>query len=163
LKNDWSSSAQYPMLQMQAEMAKHTAIGNHYIDGTVVTPEGKQVKLSSLIKKGEYTMLEFWASWCRPCRQEIPHLKKVHEKYKDFNIISISVDERDADWKKAMAKEGMTWTQVRNPEGFGGMVMGEYGINGIPACLILDKDGNFYKTNMRGAYLDAFLFDYYKK
>ena len=52
LKNDWSSSAQYPMLQMQAEMAKHTAIGNHYIDGTVVTPEGKQVKLSSLIKKG---------------------------------------------------------------------------------------------------------------
>lgn len=151
------------MLQMQAEMAKHTAIGNHYIDGTVVTPEGKQVKLSSLIKKGEYTMLEFWASWCRPCRQEIPHLKKVHEKYKDFNIISISVDERDADWKKAMAKEGMTWTQVRNPEGFGGMVMGEYGINGIPACLILDKDGNFYKTNMRGAYLDAFLFDYYKK
>lgn len=163
LKNDWSSSAQYPMLQMQAEMAKHTAIGNYYIDGTVVTPEGKQVKLSSLIKKGEYTMLEFWASWCRPCRQEIPHLKKVHEKYKDFNIISISVDERDADWKKAMAKEGMTWTQVRNPEGFGGMVMGEYGINGIPACLILDKDGNFYKTNMRGAYLDAFLFDYYKK
>ena len=57
----------------------------------------------------------------------------------------------------------MTWTQVRNPEGFGGMVMGEYGIKGIPACLILDKDGNFYKTNMRGAYLDAFLYDYYKK
>lgn len=163
LKNDWSNSPQYPMLQAQSEMAKHTAVGNRFIDGTLLTPQGKQVKLSSLIKKGEYTMLEFWASWCHPCRQEIPHLKEVHEKYKDFNIVSISVDERDEDWKKAMAKEGMNWTQLRNPEGFGGMVMGEYGINGIPACLILDKNGNFYKTNMRGAFLDAFLYDYYKR
>ena len=64
---------------------------------------------------------------------------------------------------EAMEKEGMNWTQLRNPEGFGGMVMGEYGINGIPACLILDKNGNFYKTNMRGAFLDAFLYDYYKR
>ncbi len=163
LKSDWGSTPGFSMLQAQAEMAKHTAVGNPFIDGTLLTPEGKEVKLSSLVKKGEYTMLEFWASWCHPCRQEIPHLKKVHEKYKGFNIISISVDMQDADWKKAMDKEGMTWTQLRNPEGFGGMVMGEYGINGIPACIILDKDGNFYKTNMSGAYLDAFLYDYYKR
>ena len=62
LKNDWSNSPQYPMLQAQSEMAKHTAVGNRFIDGTLLTPQGKQVKLSSLIKKGEYTMLEFWAS-----------------------------------------------------------------------------------------------------
>ncbi len=163
LKSEWGSSPQFSMLEAQAEMAKHTAVGTPFIDGTLLTPDGKEVKLSSLVKKGEYTMLEFWASWCHPCRQEIPHLKEVHEKYKDFNIISISVDMQDSDWKNAMQQENMTWTQVRNPEGFGGMVMGEYGINGIPACLILDKDGNFFKTNMRGAYLDAFLYDYYKR
>ena len=163
IRTDWGNKPQFANLQTQADFAKHTAVGKPFIDGTFVTPKGNKVKLSSLIKKGEYTMLEFWASWCHPCRQEIPHLKKVHEKYKNFNIISVSVDERDADWKKAMASEGMTWTQLRNPEGFGGIVMGEYGINAIPACLILDKNGNFYKTEMRGDDLDAFLYDYYKR
>ncbi len=160
---DWSDKPQSANLEAQANLAKNTAVGKPFIDGTLLDANGKEVKLSTLVKKGEYTMLEFWASWCHPCRQEIPHLKKVHEKYKDFNIISISVDERDADWKKAMNKEGMTWTQLRNSEGFGGMVMGEYGITAIPACIILDKEGKFYKSNMRGAYLDAFLYDYYKR
>lgn len=159
----WGDKPQFANLETQANLAKNTAVGKPFIDGTLLDVNGKEVKLSSLIKKGEYTMLEFWASWCHPCRQEIPHLKKVHEKYKDFNIISISVDERDADWKKAMSKEGMTWTQLRNPEGFGGLVMDKYGITAIPACIILDKEGKFYKSNMRGAYLDAFLYDYYKR
>lgn len=163
LRTGCGDKPQFANLEAQANLAKNTAVGKPFIDGTLLGTNGKEVKLSSLIKKGEYTMLEFWASWCHPCRQEIPHLKKVHEKYKDFNIISISVDERDADWQKAMTKEGMTWTQLRNPEGFGGMVMDKYGITAIPACIILDKEGNFYKTNMRGAYLDAFLYDYYKR
>ena len=163
LKTDWNDKAAYVNLQKQADFAKQTAVGKPFIDGTFLDKTGKKVKLSSLIKKGEYTMLEFWASWCHPCRQEIPHLKKVHERYKDFNIISISIDEREADWKKAMDKEGMTWTQLRNPESFGGVVADKYGITAIPACIILDKEGNFYKTNMRGADLDAFLYDYYKR
>lgn len=163
LKADWNGKTSYTNLQKQADFAKQTAVGKPFIDGVFVDKTGKKVKLSSLIKKGEYTMLEFWASWCHPCRQEIPHLKKVHERYKDFNIISISIDEREADWKKAMNKEGMTWTQLRNPESFGGVVADKYGITAIPACIILDKEGNFYKTNMRGADLDAFLYDYYKR
>ena len=163
LKTDWNDKAAYVNLQKQADFAKQTAVGKPFIDGTFLDKTGKKVKLSSLIKKGEYTMLEFWASWCHPCRQEIPHLKKVHERYKDFNIISISIDEREVDWKKAMDKEGMTWTQLRNPESFGGVVADKYGITAIPACIILDKEGNFYKTNMRGADLDAFLYDYYKR
>ena len=163
LTADWNGKTSYINLQKQADFAKQIAVGKPFIDGVFVDKMGKKVKLSSLIKKGEYTMLEFWASWCHPCRQEIPHLKKVHERYKDFNIISISIDEREADWKKAMNKEGMTWTQLRNPESFGGVVADKYGITAIPACIILDKEGNFYKTNMRGADLDAFLYDYYKR
>ena len=163
LTADWNGKTSYTNLQKQADFAKQTAVGKPFIDGVFVDKMGKKVRLSSLIKKGEYTMLEFWASWCHPCRQEIPHLKKVHERYKDFNIISISIDEREVDWKKAMNKEGMTWTQLRNSESFGGVVADKYGITAIPACIILDKEGNFYKTNMRGADLDAFLYDYYKR
>lgn len=163
LTADWNGKTSYTNLQKQADFAKQTAVGKPFIDGVFVDKMGKKVRLSSLIKKGEYTMLEFWASWCHPCRQEIPHLKKVHERYKDFNIISISIDEREVDWKKAMNKEGLTWTQLRNSESFGGVVADKYGITAIPACIILDKEGNFYKTNMRGADLDAFLYDYYKR
>lgn len=154
-----------PMEQLRATVAtlRKLAPGRPYIDMELLNAKGEKVRLSSLIPKGKYVMLEFWASWCGPCRGEIPHLRKVYEKYKDFQLISISVDAKDKDWQKAMKEEGMPWTQLRNPEGMNGAVKEKYNVLGVPTCIVLDKEGRFYKTNMRGAYLDEFLIETYGK
>lgn len=163
LEGPWAGTKQLQELKTIAATTKKLAIGEPYIDIELLNAKGEKVMLSSLVPKGKYAMLEFWASWCGPCRGEIPHLRKVHNKYKDFEIISISVDSKDADWQKAMKEEGMVWTQLRNPDGLEGAVKEKYNILGVPTCLLLDKDGNFYKTNMRGAYLDEFLVETYGK
>lgn len=147
----------------KAENAKRMALGAKYQDIELMTPEGKMIKLSEYVPTGKYVMLEFWASWCGPCRGEIPHLRHVYNNYKDkgFEIISISIDEKKADWDKAMKEENMIWTQLCDPKGFEGPVSKVYNIMGVPTCIILDKEGHIFKTDMRGAALDAVLQELY--
>ena len=159
----WTGTPQLAALDSIVSRIKPVALGEKYADIDVQTPDGKTVKLSSLIPEGKYVMLEFWASWCGPCRAEIPHLVRVHEKYKDFNIVSVSVDEKEADWQKAMKEERMTWTQARITGGIMGEEVKKLNIPGIPMCMVLDGEGRFYRTNTRGAYLDAFLMELYGK
>ena len=159
----WTGTPQLAALDSIVSRIKPVALGEKYADIDVQTPDGKTVKLSSRIPEGKYVMLEFWASWCGPCRAEIPHLVRVHEKYKDFNIVSVSVDEKEADWQKAMKEERMTWTQARITGGIMGEEMKKFNITGIPMCMVLDGEGRFYRTNTRGAYLDAFLMELYGK
>lgn len=157
----WKGTTQLQELDTLVKAVKPLALGEKYIDIDVQTPDGKMVKLSSLIPEGKYAMLEFWASWCGPCRGEIPHLAEVNRKYKDFAIISISVDEKEKEWQKAMKEEKMIWTQARITDGIMGETVKKYHITGVPTCIILDKEGRFYKTNMRGAYLDNVLQELY--
>lgn len=159
----WTGTPQLAALDSIVSRIKPVALGEKYADIDVQTPDGKTVKLSSLIPEDKYVMLEFWASWCGPCRAEIPHLVRVHEKYKDFNIVSVSVDEKEADWQKAMKEERMTWTQARITGGIMGEEVKKFNITGIPMCMVLDGEGRFYRTNTRGAYLDAFLMELYGK
>lgn len=163
LEGPWAGTKRLEELKEVAVTTRKLAIGEPYIDIELLNTKGEKVMLSSLVPKDKYVMLEFWASWCGPCRGEIPHLVKVHNKYKDFEIISISVDAKENDWQKAMKEEGMVWTQLRNPGGLEGDVKEKYNILGVPTCLLLDKEGNFYKSNMRGAYLDEFLVETYGK
>ncbi|WP_316837345.1 TlpA disulfide reductase family protein [Pedobacter nutrimenti] len=104
--------------------------------------------------KGKYLIIDFWASWCGPCRQEIPHLKEVYEKYKDkgLEILSVSVDAKPADWKKAMAEEKMSWPQINAVESK--PVMASYLFSGIPYLVVVDKDGKIVEKNVRGESLD---------
>lgn len=161
LGKDWEGTARYEALKSDATVARRLAIGEPYIDMMLLDAKGDTVALSDIVPEGKHVMLEFWASWCGPCRAEIPHLAKVHKKYPDFEIISISVDADDADWKKAMEEEGMVWTQLRSLNGMEGDIKDKYNIFGVPTCLVLDESGNFYKSNMRGAYLDEFLSETY--
>ena len=157
----WKGTESFAALQEAAENASRLAVGEKYVDAEFYDLDGNKVMLSSLVPEGRITMLEFWASWCGPCRGEIPHLKHIHKKYPEFDIISISVDDSVDEWKKAVREENMDWIQLRDVSMMDGNAMKLYGVMGIPCCIILDEQGRFFKTNMRGAYLDAFLRDYY--
>lgn len=94
------------------------ARGVTYHDIVLKNLKGENVRLSEYVKPGAYNMLEFWAFWCSPCRGEIPHLRHLYEVCgKDFNMISVSIDERDTDWKKAVQEEGMQWHQLCDQKG----------------------------------------------
>lgn len=141
--------------------AKVVAKGKKYSDMNLVDLQGNPVKLSDFVKEGQCNMLEFWASWCSPCRGEIPHLRQIYKLCEEgnFNMISISIDEKDADWKKAVKEESMEWTQLCDPHGFKGECNRVYHLNGVPFCLVLDREGKIVCSGLRGIELDVALKD----
>lgn len=118
------------------------------------TPEGDKT-MGVKDFKGKLLVLDFWASWCGPCRSEIPHMKELYAKYKDkgVDILSVSIDKKDADWKKALEEEQMPWAQVCTPDA-GKEIMKEYIFSGIPYILLLDKEGNILAKGLRGEEID---------
>ena len=151
----------YKQLKESLESIAPIALGEKYKDLELVDENGKTVQLSDYVKPGQYNMVEFWASWCSPCRGEIPHLRRVYglcEK-DNFNMISVSIDQNDADWKKAVKEENMEWTQLCDPNGFQGECNRVYHLNGVPFCLIFDREGKIVCGGVRGIELDVALKD----
>lgn len=159
LQPAWDGTEEYANLKEMAHAAKKIAIGQKYTDVNLINKDGEKVKLSDYIEPGKYTLLEFWATWCGPCRAEIPHLKYVYEEYKDknFDVINISFDSSTDEWHKTMKEEGMNWTQLIDLENFEGEAAKIYRIMGIPYSILLDPNGVIVGTDMRGAKLDLAL------
>ena len=134
------------MEQMQASIPKFEP-GDVAPTFILTDINGKEVDLQSF--RGKYVFIDFWAAWCRPCREENPNLVKAYKTYggKNFEIISISLDEQPEDWKKAVAEDGLTWTQLRDESG---EVADKYGVQTIPNTWLLDKDGAIIKQDLRG-------------
>ena len=154
----------YKQLKESLESMAPIALGEKYRDLELVDENGKTVHLSDYVKPGQYNMVEFWASWCGPCRGEIPHLRHVYDAYgkgKDaFNMISVSIDDKEKDWKQALKEENMKWTQLCDLKGWKGEVINKYKIQGVPFCLILDKEGRIIDHGVRGSELDVVLIKY---
>lgn len=151
----WTGTRKYTVFDSMVENAKKGAIGVKYMDFELTTQKGGKAMLSEYVSDKKYVLLEFWASWCGPCRGEIPHLKEVNgQKAENFEIISISLDESDEDWKKAIDEEGMNWVQLSAPQGFESPIAKAYNILGIPFSLLLDKDGKIIASGVRGAWLE---------
>jgi peroxiredoxin len=141
-------------LTKRFESLSKVEIGKLATDFTVNDVAGKPVSLSSY--RGRYVLLEFWASWCGPCRAENPNLRALYLKYKDkgFDILGVSLDEKATQWVKAVEKDDLPWTQVSELKGFRGQVPVDYGISGIPANFLVDPSGNIVERNLRGEQLN---------
>lgn len=124
------------------KFAKRYALGEPVRDFAVTDPEGNVRKLSEIKEPGKYTFMDFWASWCGPCRNAIPHVKEMAEKYGDrLKVVSISLDNSDAAWRKAMNEENMAWSQFHAAGDQYSDVGNIFFIQSIPRLVVLDPEG----------------------
>ncbi len=145
----------YEIIETREKMeagATATKEGNVAPDFTLLSTDGKEIALSSF--RGKYVLVDFWASWCGPCRQENPNVVKAYNKYnsKGFEVLSVSVDDDEAKWLEAIKADGLSWTQVRDTDKSVGT---QYNVKQIPTTLLLDKEGVIIAKNLRGEALEA--------
>lgn len=133
------------------------AVGNVAPEIALNDPSGKEIKLSSL--RGKVVLLDFWASWCGPCRQENPNNVKLYKEYnaKGFEIYGVSLDKNMDDWTKAIMQDQLTWTHVSDLKFWQSAAAATYKVESIPATFLLDKDGKILAKNLRGEELAQFL------
>lgn len=143
-------------LQQYIEKMDQVGVGKPFIDFTLKTNEGQDVVLSEYVKGAKLTLVDFWASWCGPCRGENPHVVAAYNQYheKGFNVLGVSLDQDVNAWLKAVADDQLTWTQVRDAEN---KVSELYLIYYIPSNLLIDENGIIIEKNLRGEQLEAAL------
>ena len=129
--------------------------GSEAPDFTQKPPEGEELALSSL--KGNIVLIDFWASWCGPCRRENPNVVRLYNQYKDkgFDILGVSLDNNKNKWIDAIAKDQLTWKHISDLKGWASQLAKPYGVRGIPYTVLVDPNGQIIATRLRGASLEA--------
>lgn len=150
-----SQSEYVVKLKEIADAMRKTAVGVEAPDFTMNDPEGKPVPLSSL--RGKVVMIDFWASWCGPCRQENPNVVKLYQQYHDkgFEILGVSLDRTKEEWVKAIQDDQLTWLHVSDLQFWQSSAAGLYGVNSIPQTYLLDKEGKIIAKGLRSKELAA--------
>jgi thiol-disulfide isomerase/thioredoxin len=149
-----------------------TRIGNKAPEMVYKTPAGKDLSLSQ-VNKGKMVLIDFWASWCGPCRMENPTVVRAYQKFKDarfndgsdgFTVFSVSLDRDPEKWKQAITQDGLEWpNHVSDLMSWKSAAAAQYGINSIPANYLIDQNGVILATGLRGPALEAELSKHQKK
>lgn len=134
--------------------AKRVGIGQFAPDFSQPDSEGKSIQLSSF--KGNYLLVDFWGSWCVPCREENPFIVKAYDRFKDkgLNILSVSLDKKKENWLKAIDEDKLTWTHVGDLKGWNNEAAKLYAVSWLPMNFLLDKEGKIIAKNIKGKHLE---------
>lgn len=144
-----AASKQMTKMLESLRSVENTTEGKMFTDFTVTGDDGKEQHLSDYVGKGDYVLADFWASWCGPCRMELPNIKKIYDKYngKGLTVIGIAVWDKPEDTRKAIEEEQIPWPQILNA---GHVPTDIYGIQGIPHIILFGPDGTIIARNLRG-------------
>ena len=137
---------------------RNVAIGNRFVDFTLQDPKGNEISLSDFAGRGNYVLVNFWATWCAPCVQKIPHLAELYAKYKSrgFEIVGVSFDNNHDSWIAGIERLNITWAQMWDARERGGfpLVWVLYALRGIPHTVLLDREGIIIANSLEGEALD---------
>lgn len=155
--------AKYPgqvaQISAQAATLRTFAVGAEAPLFAGPSPEGEEISLESL--RGKVVLIDFWASWCGPCRRENPNVVKLYDEYKEkgFEILAVSLDKTKDRWVKAIADDKLTWLHISDLKGWQSKYAKQYGVSSIPQTVLLDREGKIMARNLRGKALEAKLAD----
>lgn len=157
IKDKFANSAIVKQFLDEVEKLKRLAVGMPAPEFEAYTPNNKTIKLSDF--KGKFVLVDFWASWCVPCRKENPNLVRIYNTYheKGFDILSVSLDNNPGSWMRAIQEDNLGWTNVSDLKAWSSDLIIDYRIKAIPSSVVLDPEGKIIAKNLRGRELEELL------
>ena len=159
-RNAWTEAAAQTAQQQDRKMQY---VGKSFLDLEEAAPDGTMHKLSEYVGKGNWVLVDFWASWCGPCEREMPNVVEVYHKYHalGFDIVGLSFDNSKDPWVKAIDTWNMPWTHLSDLKGWNSLASETYYVRSIPDNLLIDPKGQVVARGLRGAALGARLKEIY--